>query len=133
MRACNGAGCAGWSAIGTVNVLYPPAGPPMLTVPAASSTGSYTASWTGVATANRYQLQERLGTAAWSTIQETAATSKALSGQPPGQWGYQVRACNAAGCSAYSAIKTTAVVTGVPKMTAPASSTSGSYTVSWQR
>jgi YD repeat-containing protein len=131
VRACNDAGCAGWSAIGSVNVLYPPAGPPTLTVPAANSTGSYTASWTGVATANRYQLQERLGTAAWSTIQETAATSKALSGQAAGQWSYQVRACNDAGCSAYSAIATTAVVTGVPTLTAPASSTSGSYTVSW--
>ncbi|MDH5832405.1 RHS repeat protein [Luteimonas sp. M1R5S59] len=131
VRACNDAGCGGWSAIKSVNVLYPPAGPPTLTVPAASSTGSYTASWPGVATANRYQLQERLGTAAWTTIQETAAISKALSGQAAGQWSYQVRACNDAGCSAYSAIATIVVVTGVPTLTAPASSTSGSYTVSW--
>jgi YD repeat-containing protein len=131
VRACNDAGCGGWSAIKGVNVLYPPAGPPTLTVPAANGTGSYTVSWTSVATADRYELQERLGTAAWSTIQEAATTTKALSGQNAGHWGYRVRACNAAGCSAYSAIATTTVVTGVPTLTAPATSTSSSYTVSW--
>lgn len=131
VRACNGAGCGGWSTIKSVNVLYPPAGPPTLMVPAASNSGGYTVSWNSVATADRYELEERPGAAAWTQIHNAAGTSKVLSGQTAGQWSYRVRACNLAGCSAYSAIATTAVVTGVPTLTAPASSTSGSYTVSW--
>ncbi|NMI16037.1 hypothetical protein E1J22_23645, partial [Xanthomonas citri] len=32
-RACNGAGCGGYSGTATVSVLYPPSGAPSLTVP----------------------------------------------------------------------------------------------------
>jgi hypothetical protein len=39
-------------------------------------------------------------------VHTVAGTSKAFSGVMAGSWGYRVRACNAAGCGAYSAIHT---------------------------
>ncbi|MEL1264111.1 RHS repeat protein [Pseudoxanthomonas putridarboris] len=134
VRACNAAGCGGWSTIKTVNVLYPPTVVPTLTVPATSSTGNYSASWTSVATANRYELQEQLNSGSWALIHNAAATSKAISGKATGSWGYRVRACNDAGCGAYSAMKTVAVTlppTGVPTLTVPATNSTGSYSASW--
>lgn len=131
VRACNGGGCAAWSTEQSVNVVHPPAGPPPLTVPAVSNSGAYTVSWNAVPTATRYELEERLGNSAWTQVHNAAAISKALSGQTAGQWSYRARACNDAGCSAYSATVTTTVVMGIPTVTAPASNTSGSYTVNW--
>jgi len=134
VRACNAGGCAAWSAAGTVSVVHPPASAPTLTVPATNLTGSFTASWTSVAAAERYELEERLGSGAWTQVHNAAATSKALSGKTTGSWGYRVRACNVAGCSAYtaaSAVEVTRPPTAAPTITAPASSTTGSYGVSW--
>ncbi|GGK03217.1 hypothetical protein GCM10011394_10360 [Luteimonas terricola] len=134
VRACNQAGCAAWSSVGTVAVTLPPASPPGLTVPASNTSGSYSATWTTVTHATSYQLQERLGTGGWTTIHNASGTSKAVSGKATGSWGYQVRACNVAGCSAWSATRTVAVLrapTGVPVLTAPATTTTHNYTVSW--
>ncbi|MGY1410770.1 hypothetical protein ACW5EG_14505 [Luteimonas sp. A611] len=134
VRACNAGGCAGWSTVQTVNVVHPPASAPTLTVPATNLTGSYTASWTSVAAAERYELEERLGAAAWTQIHNAAGTSKALSGKTAGNWGYRIRACNVAGRSAYTTEKVVAVTrppTSAPTLTVPASNVTGSYSVSW--
>ena len=134
VRACNAGGCAGWSAIRMVAVLNQPASAPTLTLPSNDLTGAYTASWTAVATATRFELVERLGVGAWEQIHNTAATSKALSGKTTGSWSYQVRACNDAGCSAYSPIETVAVTrppTPAPTLTVPATNITGAYVVSW--
>jgi YD repeat-containing protein len=120
-------------AAGTTD-LVPPSGTPTLAVPATSLTGSYSVSWTAVGYATNYQLQERLGSGAWATIHNAVGTSKALSGKANGIWGYQVRACNAQGCAAWSAIDTIEVMvppSTAPVVTAPASSSTGSYTVTW--
>lgn len=114
--------------------LIAPRGRPALTVPATSATGSYPVAWTTVAYASRYELQERAGAAAWSTIHDAAGTSVALSGKQNGGWSYQVRACNAQGCGPWSAIASIEVMVppaNPPAVSAPASSTSGSYTVTW--
>lgn len=114
--------------------VLPPSPAPTLTAPATSYTGSYTLSWTSISQASAYELQQRLGSGAWDSIQNSGATTAPVSGNASGSWSYQVRACNTAGCSAWSAIKTTVVTLppeGVPTLTAPASNTTGSYTVSW--
>lgn len=134
VRACNAAGCGAYSAIATVQVVYAPASAPTLTVPATSYTGSYSISWIAVSAATAYELEERLGTGSWTQVHNAGATSKAVSGKSAGSWGYRVRACNAAGCGAYSAIGTVAVTlppAGAPTLTVPATSYTGSYTVSW--
>lgn len=133
VRACNSVGCAAWSSPGTVTVVMPPTGAPTLTVPANSSTGAYTVSWTGVAGATRYELQERSGTGAWALVHETGAISRSLANRTTGNWGYRVRACNLAGCASYSAERVVVVLlapSGVPVLTLPQTST-GSFTVAW--
>lgn len=116
------------------SLALPPTGIPTLTVPATNATGSYTVSWTAVAGAAQYELQERLGEGSWVTIHNAAGTSKALSGKANGSWSYMVRACNTTGCASWSAIETVEVAippSGVPTVTAPATNTTGSYTVAW--
>ena len=82
----------------------PPAGAPALTVPASSTTGSYTVNWTAVSAATTYQLQERVAGGSWSVVYNAGGTSSAISGKGYSTYDYQVRACNAGGCGAYSSV-----------------------------
>ncbi|MDH5824647.1 RHS repeat protein [Luteimonas sp. RD2P54] len=135
VAACNDAGCGSYSPQGTVQSIMKPASAPTLTVPATNLTGSYAISWTSVETSTRYELQERLNSGSWSAIHEAASRSISVTGRTTGTWGYQVRACNEAGCGAYSPVKTTAVTrppTSAPTLIVPqGTSTSGNYTISW--
>ncbi|MGN6234893.1 MAG: hypothetical protein ACTHNF_02240, partial [Dyella sp.] len=110
VQACNSGGCSGWKASSAVAVTIPPGSAPALTVPASNTTGSYTVSWTGVSGATSYTLQEQVNGGGWSTIQATSATSKAISGKSNGTYGYRVQACNAGGCSAWSATESNTVL-----------------------
>jgi predicted phage tail protein len=114
--------------------VYLPAGAPAVTTPASNNTGSYTVSWSAVATATSYQVEESANGGGWTLIHNAAGGSKAISGKGTGSYAYRARACNAAGCGGNSATATTQVTlppAGVPTMTVPATSTTGSYTVSW--
>src|SRR5690606_21827508 len=105
-----------------------------LTVPATSSTGSYSASWTSVAAATRYELQQRKDAGAWGNVHNADATSKALNGLSSGSYEYRVRACNVGGCAGWSGAKTTVVTLpdALPiALTVPATSSTGSYTATW--
>ena len=115
-------------------LVIPPTQTPTLTAPASNNTGSFTVSWTGVPQATAYELQERLGGGSWGTIQNSGAISSVMAGKPSGAWSYQVRGCNSAGCTAWSTIKTTDVLlppASAPTLTAPATNTTGGYSVSW--
>jgi YD repeat-containing protein len=134
VKACNSSGCSPVSATGTVQVIYPPASAPSLTVPATSYTGSYTVSWTAVSSATSYTLEESINSAAWVTSYSGAALSKAFASAAAGSHAYRIKACNAAGCSATSATSTVQVTyppAAAPTVTTPASNGTGSYTVSW--
>ena len=135
VAACNPAGCTGTSTTDSVEVVYTPTAAPTLTAPSQNTDGSYTVSWTAVATATSYKLEESTNSGTWKLIHNAAARSKALSGKVAGNHRYRVRACNAAGCGPLSAIKATVEIdppSGVPTLTAPALVTNGSsYTVSW--
>ena len=134
VKACNSAGCSGYSATKTVQSVHPPTGKPTLTVPASSTTGSYTASWTAVSGASSYTLEEQLGSGSWTAYSAITGTSKAISGKASGTYNYRVKACNAAGCGPVSATGSITVLlapAAAPAITAPASNTTGSYTVSW--
>lgn len=109
IRACNVAGCTGYTAEKIVVVTRPPVSAPTLTVPASDTTGSYTVSWTAVAAATTYQLQERQGAGGWSTIHDAAGRNTAVSGKGSGTWGYQVRGCNSSGCGDWSQVKAVVV------------------------
>lgn len=134
VQACNPAGCSGWTSSQRVEVIHAPTGKPTLTVPATNTSGSYTVSWTAVAGATRYQLQERPAGGSYATIHNAAGRSKAVSGKATGSYEYRVRACNADGCGPYSPVTSTAVTrppAAAPTLTAPAANTTGSYAVNW--
>lgn len=106
-----------------------------LSVPASSINGSYTVSWGSVATATSYKLLiSSNGGSTWSAAYSGSAMSWGASGQGSGSYMYQVEACNAGGCSPLSATATTTVLlppASAPSLSVPASSATGSYTVSW--
>jgi len=133
VKACNPAGCGAYSATGTVQAVYLPAGAPTVSAPASNNTGSYTVSWSAVATATSYQVEESANGGGWRLIHNAAGTSKAISGKGTGRYAYRARACNAAGCGGYSATASTQVTlppTGAPTVTVPVTST-GSHGVRW--
>ena len=112
----------------------PPTDAPVLTVPA-NSTGSLTASWTAIAVATSYQLQQRKAGGSWSAVHDAAERTKTISGLTAGTYEYRVRGCNSGGCGPFSVTRSTLVTlppTNPPVWgTIPGSNTSGTYTVSW--
>ncbi|MGY3040972.1 hypothetical protein ACVWWQ_002603 [Rhodanobacter sp. TND4EL1] len=90
-------------------------------------------SWSSVSGATSYALQEQVGAGSWVTVQSGGAASWAASGKGNGIYGYRVRACGVAGCSAWSATGSITVLLppATPaSITVPATST-GSIAVSW--
>ncbi|KRE87481.1 hypothetical protein ASG75_04980 [Rhodanobacter sp. Soil772] len=140
VSANNAYGSRGWAASGavTVDTTYGvvPTAPASLSVPASSSTGSATLSWSASSLTTSYTLQQSSnGGTSWSAAYTGSAPSAALTGLADGSYVYRVQACNTYGCSAWTAGSATLVVTHppatAPGLSVPASSASGSYTVSW--
>ena len=95
----------------------------------ALSTGAHAVSWGAVAGATYYKVQARLNGGGWGTAERVTGTSRTFT-RAGGDWDYQVRACNASTCSAWSETLTV-LVTGTGLTIAPAPSPDGDYTVSW--
>lgn len=133
-RACHAQRCGSYSAIATTVVTLPPGSPPAVTTPA-SAGGAFTVSWTAVATATSYRLEQRKGSGAWAQIYSGTGRSRALSGLTNGKYQFRARACNASGCSGYSALGTTTVLlppATAPTLTVPVTApTRQNYTVRW--
>ncbi|UNK49278.1 RHS repeat protein [Lysobacter sp. S4-A87] len=114
------------------SVLAPAA--PVLTAPSYSPSGSYSITWTQISGATRYELQESTNGGAWQGVYSSAATSYGVSGKAGGNYGYQIRACNAGACSGWSGQANVAVElppSVSPSISAPAQAPNGNYTVSW--
>ena len=137
VQACNATGCGPWSATKTITVSIPtaPATAPVLTAPGSSATGAYSLSWTTVSTASSYKLRQQVNAGSWSIVQSSTATHWSTSGEASGAYGYGVQACNAIGCGPWSATRTVTVTIPsppqTPSLSVPATSGTGSYTVSW--
>lgn len=140
VSAYNSYGTRGWAGSGavTVDTTYGvvPTAPASLTVPASSSTGSATLNWSPASLTTSYVVEQSSnGGVSWTGIYNSNGTSTAVSGLADGSYVFHVQACNAYGCSPWAAGSATLVVTHPPAMapnlSAPASSTSGGYTVSW--
>src|SRR5690606_3470628 len=85
--------------------------------------------------ATQYRLFQRTngaGTWAWIHTQNNGLT-KNIVGNAPANYEYRAVACNLFGCGPNSGVVTTEVgpPTAAPTLTAPTSSTTGNYTVSW--
>lgn len=144
VEASNSYGTAGWSATSaavTVNTAFGvvPTPTPTLTVPSTNNTGSQAISWSAASPVTSYTLQQSTnGGTSWTTVYSGTSTSTTLTGLASGSYTYQVQACNASGggnaCTAWSAGGPMAVTlppTGVPSLSTPSLSGTGSYTVSW--
>ncbi|MEH6414651.1 hypothetical protein [Pseudomonas sp. CGJS7] len=134
IKGCNPAGCGPVSAVGTVNVIYPPASAPTISAPAQSNAGSFTVSWNAIGGAASYQLEQSALGGGWALIQDANATSRVISGGVTGTYSYRVRACNAAGCGATSAQANVQVIgppTAAPTVSVAAGSNTGTFAVNW--
>ena len=106
-----------WSNIVYVDVYVSelPSSTPNLSVPASDSDGTFNVSWGASSGASHYQLQRRLNSGGWSTVQNNSSTSYTNSNLNTGNYSFRVRACNSVGCTSYSSIKTTSVtITAIP-------------------
>ncbi|WAC63610.1 RHS repeat protein [Pseudoxanthomonas sp. SL93] len=133
VTACNPAGCGPYSNVGATQVIYAPAAP-TLSVPPASYNGSYTVSWSAVASAVTYQLEEQVNGGGWTLVYNSVGTAHGLSGKPAAVYGYRVKACNDAGCgplSAVGSIQVTLPPTTAPGISSPASVAVDNFTVNW--
>ena len=101
-RACNAAGCGGWTAQRTVQVTRVPTGSPTVTASTPAGTGAFAVSWGTVAGAATYELDERVGSGSWARIQQGTARSRTVTGKGPGTYQYRARGCNTTGCGPYS-------------------------------
>jgi YD repeat-containing protein len=102
VRACNPAGCSGYSSEQSIVVVTtPPSGTPSISLQAVDYDGSYSLSWNSIANATEYRWQQRVNSGAWGGETTTAGTSVSLT-NGAGTYGYRVRACNPNGCGGYS-------------------------------
>ncbi|MCP3907324.1 MAG: hypothetical protein GY712_04835, partial [Oceanicoccus sp.] len=119
----------------------PPAKPSSISAPGSIThgySGSWTVSWPASTGATSYQLRERFNGGGEVTVQNTSSRSFAAAGKTlAGSYKYRVRACNSAGCSAYTSYKTVNLTIGYPTtlgFTGSNSATTdsnGAYTVTW--
>ena len=117
----------------------PPGIPASITVPASSSTGTYTVSWgTATGTLTAYELYEATNSSFSGQVQvySGTGTSRQISGKGNGTYYYRVRACDGSICGGYRTGSNPTVVTlSVPappaSITGPSMNTTGNYTISW--
>lgn len=94
--------CGPYGAAITVQVAIPsvPALPATIQSTENPSTdGSYRVSWSSVADATSYRLQEKKNGGSWTTVQDRATNYWDISGRGDSDYAYQVTACNALGCN----------------------------------
>lgn len=140
VRACNAEICGDYQSSGSrcavVGASSAPCIPPSLSIPNYSNTGNYSASWgAATGTVTHYELYEAnnaLYTGELLTYSGTALTT-AITGKTNGIYYYRIKACNNTACSLYVNAATRVVIPpSVPSsITAPTSSSSGNFTVSW--
>lgn len=101
-QACGEGGCSAPSEIRTVSVTVAPNIAPDLSVPASSTSGSYSVSWNALEHVAHYQLYERQPGGGLNHVHSTEAAIFGAGGRWTGRWGYAVQACNRAGCGPLS-------------------------------
>lgn len=85
--------------------------PGALMGPDTDADGTYTIAWSAVSGVTSYDLQQSRNGAPWADTPVTGRpTSKAFTVQESGEYQYRIRACDAARCSDWSAIKMVLVI-----------------------
>jgi len=136
VRATGVAGSSGWTPGANGCQMLPPNPPSSITVPATSVTGTYTVFWTAEAGATSYDLEEAtdVGFTSPVTVYSGSNISYNVTGKTAGTYYYRVRSVGVAGPSGWTpggnGCQIVAPSPPVP-LTVPATSTTGTYTVSW--
>jgi serine protease len=97
---CSTGGCGTGIIDATAALSVPPSAPASISAsPTQTFTGSYVMSWPGTKGATRYVIERSVNFGSWGDRQTTTGTSRAYSGQSPGEYRHRVQACNANGCN----------------------------------
>lgn len=136
VRACMAvSNCSGWSVTASTVVQLPPTGTPVVDAPAQAPNGNYTVSWSVVAGASAYQLEEKVGTGGWSIVSPTTTVSTMqYAARPSATYAYRSRGCNLAGCGPYSAAASVVAFgppASAPSLTAPSVALNGNFAIGW--
>jgi hypothetical protein len=105
VRACNGAGCSGYTTAGNpASVLWPPGTVSQPSVSPNPTTNPYTIHWSAAAgTVHSYQYQHSFNSPSNWGAPQTATGMQLYQNQPANTTQYyRVRACNTAGCGSWS-------------------------------
>lgn len=133
-QACNANGCSVWTASSAVTVAHIPPTPASISVPATSN-GPIAISWAASPTATYYHLYQSFNGGTWAQVYDGAAINTTITVTASGNYNFFIAAGNANGWSGQLASSSTVVVTippaSAPSLTVPASSNTGSYSVSW--
>jgi YD repeat-containing protein len=114
VKACYSDQCSGPVSSGAVAVTIPPSSTPSLSVPSSSNNGQYTVSWSAVAGATTYYLQEQVNGGGWTQVVSGGGTAWTPGPKNNGTYGYRIQACNAGGCSAWSGTSSVVVSLNMP-------------------
>lgn len=107
----------------------------MVSAPAQAANGNYTVSWSVVAGASSYELEEMVGAGNWTAVGATTMpNAMQYAGRPAGSYGYRSRGCDPAGCGPFSALVTVVAFSppgSGPALSAPAIALNGNFALSW--
>ncbi|WHI49966.1 hypothetical protein P3339_16100 [Microbulbifer sp. MLAF003] len=107
--------------------------PLSISVPVASANGILAISWAAVSGADKYLLQEQKNGGSWTQVYSGSGTQKTLTGRGSGSYSYRVAAVKGSTTGLYKQSSTVTVISIPQSITVPASSTTGSVTVSWSQ
>ncbi|WP_250628644.1 RHS repeat domain-containing protein [Pinirhizobacter soli] len=134
VHSCNTNGCSAWTSASAVDVTHLAVAPAAISVPPTTN-GSLSVGWAVGSYATYYSLEQSVNGGPWVNIINPTTNSWSTTITTSGTYAYRVRSCNAHGCSsAYSPTGTTTATiapASAPSISVPASSNTGSYTVSW--
>ena len=120
-------------------IVKPPKPPATISVPTYDSDGSFTVSWSHVASHMElyYRLQEKKNNGNWVSVYNGPSTQKYLTSKGGGQYIYRVMACIEMSCSNYrqsNVVQVTAplsIPTAPAYVSVPSSTSSDRFVVKW--
>ncbi len=141
VRACNAAGCGGYSSSASTIVAVAPGSSATLTVfPTHSTSGDQSVSWSAASgVIDYYHLEQKKDGGSWQTVSQSNVLTYSFSGLNDGSYQYSVKACNststftACGPAKLSGAVTVLLTPQVPtSVSLPSASVDGSYNLTWQ-
>ncbi len=135
-RACNTAGCGGWSAAASTFVSIPPRPSAGITAPALGASGNFTVQWLPPqpreAGSTSYVLDWK-SDADWVEAYRGEQLQHSFSAMPAGTYVFRVRTCNPWGCS--DPVQSTATLViyppGASMLTVPSTNIGPQLAVTW--